>query len=110
MRKGKKNSRVFRVSFVVVLVSLFGAGGTLYYLAGLPVIKHLPQNLPRYSASWSRYVPDTAYEVIFRNYTAARALNSTAFSAGTLLEVTSPMFRIPLSSAHGLLTVVFSSP
>jgi hypothetical protein len=109
-RRRRKKSLTFLVSFVAVVVVLMVAAISAYFQSELPTIRHIPDAIPSYSASWAKYAPESAYLVTFRNYTAVRTYNSSAFSLGNLIQLASPLYAVQFTKVEALLTLGFSKP
>jgi len=109
-RRKQKRSKTFAISFILVISVLVGGSLVLIYFVTQPTVNHLPSTLPTYSAGWASYAPSSALQFTFRNYTALRALNSTALANGTFIATQTPVASLPFSAVRTFVTVVFSTP
>lgn len=112
MKRARKRSNTVKLSFVATVLVLVVITVIAYAFSfGIPQYS-VPSNLPPYTGLMGRYGPANALQVTFDNYTAIRAVNSSAVENKQLIGLVVPAVKVYASSvlAQVLVTLVGSSP
>ncbi len=107
----KKNRKAFAAGFALTFGVLITATfGFLYFVPPVPV-SQLPSSIPEYSPVWAKYVPATAIQFGFENYTAIRAYNASyPTQYKVLLNIIDVGAILPSTSINSVLSVTFDRP
>ena len=110
-KKRKESKKPFVVGFVVTVVVLFSlAFGLLFYSPPLTVT-HISGPIPEYNPMWAKYVPGSAIQFGFENYTAIRAYNSSYPTQYTiLLNIIDLNVSLPKTNINSVLSVTLTKP
>lgn len=113
MRRARSKKNRVKVSFAATIAVLTLATIFIYYFSfGTPKYS-VPSDLPPYGGVVGKYGPSTALQVTFDNFTAIRAINSSAVSNNRqLLDVLHPAIKVYVGSvsAQVLVTLLGDHP
>jgi hypothetical protein len=112
LKRAKKRSQRVKISFAVTVLALSAITIVAYSLSfGIPTYS-VPSNLTPYSGLVGKYGPSDALQVTFDNFTAIRAINSSAVQESELIRLTQPEVTVLTSSIlqQVLVTLVGTNP
>ena len=111
-RAKRKKSNAIKISFAATIVALSLVTVIAYYFSfGVPQYS-VPSNIPPYGGMAGMYGPADALQVNFANYSAIRAINSSAVPDRQLLDLTQlgVMVLFKAVSAQVLVTLLSKAP
>ncbi len=112
MKRARKRGNRVKLSFAVTIVVLTLATIVAYSFSfGTPQYS-VPSNLTPYPGLMGKYGPSSALQVTFDNFTAIRAINSSAVESTQLIDLLEPAVRVYTSSvsAQVLVTLLGANP
>ncbi len=112
MKRGRKRSNRVKLSFAATILVLTLITVIAYTFSfGIPQYS-IPSNLAPYTGLIGRYGPSNALQVTFDNFTAIRAINSSAVENTQLIDLLEPAVRVYTGSvsAQVLVTLLGTSP
>ncbi len=112
MKRGRKRSNRVKLSFAATILVLTLITVIAYTFSfGIPQYS-IPSSLAPYTGLIGRYGPSNALQVTFDNFTAIRAINSSAVENTQLIDLLEPAVRVYTGSvsAQVLVTLLGTSP
>ncbi len=112
MKRGKKRSNRVKLSFVATILTLTGITIVAYLFSfGIPQYS-VPSTLPPYTGLVGKYAPSDALQATFDNFTAIRAINSSAVENRQVIVIPDPAVKFYSNSVSSqvLVTLLGNSP
>ena len=103
--KRKKGKNRTKISFVATILVLSIAAFVGYALSFRIPSYSIPSNLPQYGGLIGRYAPADSLQATFANYSAIRAINSSAVPNKQLLNLVNPAVTVHMDAVDASVMV-----
>jgi len=103
--KRKKGKNRTKISFVATILVLSIAAFVGYALSFRVPSYSIPSNLPQYGGLIGRYAPVDSLQVTFANYSAIRAINSSAVPDKQLVNLVNPPVTVHMKAVEARVMV-----
>lgn len=104
MKRNRKKNRT-KISFAITILVLAGAATLVYAFSFTTPSYSIPADLPPYGGIIGTYAPKDTLQVSLDNFTAIRALNSSAVPNKQLVRLTDPPVTVGLGAVSVRVTV-----
>ena len=108
--KRKKGKNRTKISFLATILVLSLAAIIGYAYSFRVPNYSIPSNLPQYSGLVGRYAPANSLQVTFANYSAIRAINSSAVPDRQLVNLVEPAVTVHYSAVEARVMVTLLNP
>ncbi|HUH82413.1 MAG TPA: hypothetical protein VLX33_00885 [Nitrososphaerales archaeon] len=109
-KKKRESKKPFIAGFVVTIAVLVGGTIGLLYLNPPVPVNHIG-SVPEYSPMWAKYVPASAVQFGFENYTGIRLYNSSyPTQYKFLLDISDVGVELKSTSINSVLSVTLDKP